>query len=373
MKPLFSPIAVVIGISFLSGLPLLSQQVSPPPAVVAPAKPAADPFFVGQDAKEKAEDAYLLQQLEGESSQDVNPKPKERWSGRISNRGGAAVGVAPVTVPFAAQNLLTRSVGSSKPLLVRTSEPEPKTQAALEQDLSVMAHILGKAINELPGGRGNMKALGIDLFFTPGSAPLHSLYLDNYGALFFLGVNFPLIAPPEKHAEEKPAGDSDWEDAREELYGQRSQAGLPGEPAEDYRQEKVDKLKEKLLEALKNATNIRGLKPDEFVTVWVSGGNNGGSRRLRVMKANPAGGMGGDIVSVDQPASLARRTMMTLRVSKAQIDAYSKGKIGLEEFQKHAQITTYTGDAVGGGADVFVGGGGYAGRNSVFRNLNIDH
>src|SRR5262249_54718529 len=135
------------------------------------------------------------------------------------------------------QALLTRSGKSSpKALLVRTSNPDPKSQAALEEDLAVMAHILNKATDDLPGGQPHPpSALGVDLFFSPGAAPMRSLYLDNYGAVFFLNVGFPLIAP-EKAEEEKPAADSAWEDAKEELYGQHGPGAMVGEPAEEYSQ-----------------------------------------------------------------------------------------------------------------------------------------
>jgi hypothetical protein len=378
----------VVGLSLLSSWALLAQT-SPPAAPSAAGKRAA------KDAKEKAEDAALLQQLESEAqSSDADVKPKESRSGRSAGHGTKA-GVGPVTVPFTVQNLLTRPGGGAvKPLMVRTSDPDSKAQAALEEDLAVMAHILGKTVDESAGGQANTtKALGIDVFFTPGSSPLRSLYLDNYGAVFFLSVGFPLIAPQEKRVEEKPATDSDWEDARQELYGQRLQAAIPGEPAEDFSQEKVDKLREKLLESLKNATNIRGLKPDEFVTLWVSGGASSSGRRFRTVKANAPGNFGGVVGAEFSPdgqrivtasddrtvriwdtqtgqevlrregrASPSSRTIMTIRVTKGDIDSYSKGKLVFDEFQKRARITTYTSEGSGVPGDgVFVGG--YTGKS----------
>jgi hypothetical protein len=203
---------------------------------------------------------------------------------------------------------------------------------------------------------------------------MRSMYLDNYGALFFLNVSFPVVAPPEKHQDEKPVADSAWEDARQELYGQRLQANAPGEPAEEFSQEKVAKLKEILLEALKNATNIRDLKPDEFVTLWVSGGISGAMGRYRVVKHK--GTLDGNGVPADEapmparpdrvdaieagPRHAARRTILTIRVSKAEIDAYAKGKTSAEDFAKRARITTYTGDAPGGADGLMIGN--YNGR-----------
>jgi len=209
----------------------------------------------------------------------------------------------------------------------------------------------------VPGAAVNgNKPMGIDVFFNFSASPLRTLYIENYGALFFLGVNFPLLAPAERHIEEKPVGDSAWEDARQELYGQR--VGGLGEPGEGYSQEKVDKLKETLFEALKNATNIRGLKAEDFLTVWVCGGNSGG--KVRMVKNK--GADGANVVVADAPISQARRTVLTIRVRKSEVDDYAKGKISLEDFEKRAQLTAYTGDSAGPAGDAFLTGGGYVGR-----------
>src|SRR5262249_25111064 len=157
------------------------------------------------------------------------------------------------------------------------------------------------------------------------------------GAVFFLSVGFPLIAPAEKHEEEKPAADSAWEDARQEVYGQRLQANAPGEPAEQFSQEKVTKLKEILIGALKNATNIRQLKPEEYVTLWVSGAT-GKFRTVKQSRTNA----GGDTLIINQAGIPPRKTILTMRASKADIDSYAKGKLTAEDFEKRVAITTYT-------------------------------
>src|SRR5262249_12160517 len=52
----------------------------------------------------------------------------------------------------------------------------------------------------------------------------------------------------------------------------------------------------------------------------------------------------------------ARQTMLTLRVKKAEVDAYSKGKIRLDQLQERAHVTAYVsglGNIPGGGANGF--------------------
>jgi hypothetical protein len=349
MKSHVSHIILICSATLLTSLPLSAQNK---------ALPAATPPVsagVSQEAKEKAEDAALLQQLDSDQPPRNNAKQKGQWSPNPAMRGGGGVGVA-AAAPYRLENLAGHAGQASRALVIRTSVPEPKAQAALEEDLSVMSHILNKALEELPGGRGNAnKVLGIDIF-SPGATPLRSLYLDNYGAVFFLGVNFPLIAPAEKPAEVKhTVGDSVWEDAYQEVYGQRQGNGM-GESGEDYSQEKVDKLKDLLFESLKNATNIRGLKPEEFVTVWVSGGTSSGRARVHAFKNNS---QGNNFIATE-PVIPARRTVLTVRASKSDIDAYAKGKLSTEGFQKHALVTAYTGDS--GTAQDGLEIGNYVGR-----------
>ena len=354
MKPSLFTVTVATAISVLQATTLLGQSAPSASTSSAGAGNRSHNEQGNQDAKEKSEDAALLQQLD---SGETPPPPNNKWApGGGAWGGGGKVGVV------RAQTLLARPGGAPKALLVRTTNPDPKMQAALEEDLSVMAHILTKAIEDLPGAQAHpMNALGVDLFFTPGSTPMRSMYLDGYGALFFLNVGFPLIAPAEKTPEEKPVGDSAWEDAKQELYG-RPQGNAVGEPTEEYSQEKVDKLKETLLEALKNASNIRDLKPEESVTLWVSGGASGGAGRFRVVKHSAPGARVGNTIGMDQVISPSRRTILTIRVKKADIDAYAKDKLSAQEFQKHAQITAYTGDPAGGVPEGF-GGGYITGRN----------
>jgi hypothetical protein len=325
-------------------------------ATTPPASPAAQrqQDITGSEAKERAEDAALLQQLESTASATPGKNNNNNWT----TRGPKPMTVFPATPGHHAQALFTRSPAVPKTLLVRTSNPEPKAQAGLEEDLAVMSHILHKSLEDLPGGQAHqMNALGVDLFFSPAVSPMRSLYLDNYGAVFFLSVGFPLVAPPDKTQEEKPARDSAWDDARQELYGQRFEGAWVGQPGEEYTQEKVEKLKEALINAIKNASNIRDLKPEEYVTVWVGGSANGGAGRFRVTKRNAPGPAAANVVVTDEAVVPSRRTMLTLRVSKADIDGYAKGKLDRGDFEKRVRITTYTGDSpVDAGEAMVVGG-----------------
>ena len=129
-----------------------------------------------------------------------------------------------------------------------------------------------------------------------------------------------------------------------------------GEPGEEYSQEKVEKLKETLLDAIKNASNIRDLKADEFVTIWVGGSGNGSAGRVRFTKRNSPGAA--NVIVADQGIRPSRRTVLTLRASKGDIDAYAKGKFNRGDFEKRTRITTYTADSPAGISEGLAGGGG---------------
>lgn len=240
--------------------------------------------------------------------------------------------------------MVTRPGAGSRALVVHTGQPDAKAQSGLEEDLAVMSHLLDKALEDVPGAQRNgNRAMGIDVFFSPGASPVRSLYIDSYGALFFLKVQFPLLAPAEKHSEEKVNPDSAWEEARQELYGQHQGNG-PGEPGEEFNQDKVDKLKETLFETMKNASNIRGLKAEDFVTICISGGSSSGGR-VRKIRTNPAGNLGGNIEVTTASESAASRSFLTLRARKSDIDHFSKGLLTLGDFQKQSQLTTYGADS----------------------------
>jgi hypothetical protein len=185
-----------------------------------------------------------------------------------------------------------------------------------------------------------------------------------------LDVGFPLVSPPAKteaQKDEAPA-DSTWEAAKRELYGPRNTAGSAPAPAVEYSEEKVGKLKDALVESLKNAANIRNLKPDDSVTVCVFGGAGGAttgnwtSSTTRIVRMDGSGAVPGAATSAvatnrtgppvvttsGDGGAATRGTILTVRVKKSDVDAFAKGKLNADEFRKKAAITTYAGNAVGG-------------------------
>jgi hypothetical protein len=254
---------------------------------------------------------------------------------------------------------------SGQTLLIRTGDLDPDSQKQLEEDLNVMSRILSKATED-EAARGP-RAMGIDLMFGPGFRPVRSLYLEGYGALFMVDVNFPLIAPPTPEEDEtaEPKGETEttWEQAREELYG----VPHPPEPAvalgwnqeiaegQEYDAEKVERLRQTLLESIKNATNIRQLTGKDFVTLCVLGGPTSTTqlRRQESIKKYPRQtgtssnvsltGQGYAVVLEKEIGSAAPRAVMTFQARKSDIDRFARGEITLDQFRELTQTQIYPG------------------------------
>jgi hypothetical protein len=243
------------------------------------------------------------------------------------------------------------SGGASASLVIRSTDTDAKNISAVEEDLNIMSSILAKAAEARDNN--SPKAMGIRLFsFEDG---LKNLHIDGYGDIFLLKVNFPLAGPPDETAatESKEPTNSAWESAKRELYGPHG--GDPYEnwqtetiikPRESYNPKRVEKLKDSLVEALKNAANIRSLKDDEVVTVVVTSGESGHDTYLRKvmidagMAAAATATSGGGDAEHGKPANRQKSTL-TLRAKKSDIDAFAREKINLDAFRKKVAIALY--------------------------------
>jgi hypothetical protein len=139
-----------------------------------------------------------------------------------------------------------------------------------------MSLLLQKKLEEAVGENSPTYRMGIPLLLRSGQRSLESLYLDGFGVLFSVNVNFPLVAPPASTMKENEdtTGSDDWNQARRELYGKRGtreSANPFGSGIVPFDADQVGALKKALLEALKNSANIRNLKSDESVVVTVFG------------------------------------------------------------------------------------------------------
>ena len=245
------------------------------------------------------------------------------------------------------------------PLVIRSSAGDEASLANMMEDLTVMSRIIHKNIARGGSRERQESASGITLSAFGSSRRPNTYYLDGYGAVFLVSVKFPLVPPTtkEERAKDEKAVDTDWEQTKMEMYGPRASSRAwvfgvsPDAPPVEYDADKVERLKNDLTEALKNATNIRNLKPEEYVTVAVIGTESSPpmtTKRVKKVRTNRNGpGQNNDADDVVLAVAAAgdqvlhRQTTLTVRVRKSDADAFAKDKLSLEEFRKKVSIQAY--------------------------------
>jgi len=272
-------------------------------------------------------------------------------------------------------NLLQHAAQSI--LVIPLDEIKAEDLAAITEDVGIMCRVLDKKLEQ----EARIEPAKRTPFPFGANNETEGIYLEGYGALFLLNVNFPLIPPPEikKEGPPKEEGDTFWEETKNELhstkeYGTLSGGGYGGgvyggggyggvaklytygvdRSSENYDPEKVEQLKTTLIRSLKHAANIRNLKPDESVIISVRGcapgvvvqetvieknadrgsttsrsGSVGVSRRAPVLRTLPA------------EEGNAASTVLTIRAKKSEIDAFAKGQATFDQFRQKVCIHTH--------------------------------
>jgi hypothetical protein len=366
MKTLIRHSAALAAILMATGLVLAQQTPPPDPGDDAKGEAAKDTPKKVKKHTLKTDNASIEMTDDGQSG-NLNLNSGGAGGGGIGGFGGGggmsggSFGGGGVGSGFGgggtfsanAQGFAFDSEGTkAHTLIVRSGNIGASKIAALEEDLPVMSRIFDKALEKNAGDDEPMSAMNIPIFTFGGAQKFRSFYLDGYGVLFLQQVPFPLAEPPKEATEKqtKAAPDSTWERTKRELYGSPDSGnvllGQP-QPAEAYDAEKVSHAKEALLEALKNAANIRELRPEEYITLVVTtsrGGRSGrffsvgnkisNGQRNVVIRGGPKGATLNVLGDEPRPGS-----MLTIRVRKSDVDAYAKGKLSSEEFRQKAELS----------------------------------
>ena len=255
------------------------------------------------------------------------------------------------------------SSSSRRTLVIPKGEFNPEFMANAEEDLNVMSVILEKAVEMRSEDEGK-KAMGIDIFSS--SSGIKNLLIEGHGAIFTLKTKVALLPPPTPQREEvkeKETTSTEWDEARRALYGPseiekeihrawgKVQTSFSSS-AEEYDEQKLQRLKDSLTESLKSASNIRGLAGDQTVTVIVLSSSPVSEVRKVVAGASRGGSRSGpsnrDRVEVyartdhdrDRP-NMRSGSRLMLQVKKSDIDAYAKGRINGEAFRDKVKIQVY--------------------------------
>ena len=279
--------------------------------------------------------------------------------------------------PFLGGSFPFGKTGGTSPLVIHSGAiQDDQARGMIVEDLNVMHRILTKAASAGNASAGTKTAMGIAVFSPGGKSAPSSIYLEGFGVVFLLNVNYPLTAPPSNDDATPAANpeDTTWEEAKREVYGQRStrrpgtgmspemmaRYGLasPEPPRQvPYNKARVEVLTSALMTAARNVTNIRKLDDEENVVVVVRG--TSGGKTTHVVKSLNSGEAEGsqesgrsarhgptDVVfSVNAVGYVtsdnAPDSTLTLRFKKADAAALANGRLSLEEFRKRAKIVAY--------------------------------
>lgn len=233
---------------------------------------------------------------------------------------------------FKNQNRLVQRLGSSQGAaydreiqVIPAKEAEASKIAAISRDLQVMLHILEKRFVGYKFAYGNTDPLFADLgqIFVADDRATKAMYIEGFGALFFMEVNFPVKPLPASEKQDtkgaEDAIDQTWKQAEQELFSPESYDAGHLAPTIAFDAETVENLKTELINRLKHASNIRSMGPGDLVVVTVYGGSSNIPRGIAYY-----------------PSAL------TIRAKKSDIDAFGQGELDVAQFREKAEVLTYT-------------------------------
>ncbi len=276
---------------------------------------------------------------------------------------------------------VSRTTGRRDPApatVVAFTKADPAVLQQIQEDLTVMAHILDQAMERSLGDLAPPSRMGVPLLYTSAQGAARPIYLEGFGALFIMRVSIPLFAPPSPpHAQPEQALDSEWESARREVLGPGGSGDTLGAPMlggeTPFDPQQVEALKLTVIKALRNAANIRNLTPEEYVSVAIFGqptapgtvvfsssANSNLPRPARPDAPTPPGssrsssagtsakrsfGHAGAFAMKPTPthAGWPRETVLTFRVKGADARAFASDKISFEDFSKKVTVNQYGG------------------------------
>jgi hypothetical protein len=225
-------------------------------------------------------------------------------------------------------------------LVIPAEQIETKRLVTIMEDLTVMSRILDKKL----GRSQNDPLFGTLSALSDARGGTQCIYLDGYGALFIIKVDFPLTPSVRAQDEEETEEPTDrvWEETRQEILAgpgviRRRKIRVQPDKEHRYDAEKVEELKRNLIKSLRHAANIRNLEAGEWVIFTVMGEGS---------LPGEAGGCGRCHQPCEGESEAARKgcplaTVMTIRVDKSDVDAFAAGELDLDEFRETVQIYTY--------------------------------
>lgn len=218
---------------------------------------------------------------------------------------------------------------TSATLILPGENPDPNQLRRLHEDMVVFSEILQEGLHPLLMRPDEMNTAGSSGQQNP------STYIEGYGAVFPLYVDFPLIDRGNRGVSPKAdRKDLVWETAKERIWNSR-----PSGKATDvsFDAQRIERLKDTLMETMRHGSNIRGLSETDWIVVAVQ------CRPPRAQigfdyfygKASAGASTAGAANSRNTPSAVI------LRVSKGVVDAFAEDRMTKEDFRKKVHVITY--------------------------------
>ena len=361
MKTLTQTIFVTVALTLLTACVVTARNVSDEEIQAADVELQVQKAQLEQSKAEFA--AALAQAQIGQPAAPVLPTtPMPATPTQVTE---ASDNIYTLTTKGLSYGLQSGSTGMV--LVIPSGQTKTEDLLTINEDMSVMSRIFEKNIEQaqLTMARGSIfvsRQNTLSTFLGGGRGEIQSIYLQDYGALFLMKVDFPLTPPPDMQDDEKETikaekGDPVWQQMRREIYepDKVDRRRRTDRPEEKYDPEKVENLKTTLIKALKHATNIRSLKPDESVVLTVTG--IGGSTSAKIITTTRTGenqvlvqerdadgktitrliqGTGKELNDI----GLSSPAILVIRAKRSEIDDFAKGNLDFDKFRERVQVLT---------------------------------
>lgn len=246
------------------------------------------------------------------------------------------------------------SAGSANAvLLVPSGQSAREESLALTEDLTIMCRVFDRLLEQAGLKESNVPAISgyflspdggrwLRRIVDPPADRTGCLYIQGYGPLFVMGVEFPLVPPPVTEAAAEPNEPADplWNQVRQETYAPQTARRIDRPaPRNEYNALKVQQLKKTLTRALKHAANIRAVDQNASLTVVVKGlaASAPSSSGPWALRSQARWDVRGAPVA-DATESPGATSMLTLRAGMEDIRALASGQITDDEFRQRIEL-----------------------------------
>lgn len=241
----------------------------------------------------------------------------------------------PPTVPVFGWNT---SQNAPAVLIVPSADLSGERAGELAEDLNVMCAVFDKLLGDAGvETRSWSSRVG---YYRRHERSCRCVYLPDFGPLFLIEVDFPLAARREALSpDETQSEDALWAEVRSNMHSPRTGANYhENQMLIEYDNLKVESLKRTLRRAVKHASNVRHLGPNEQIVAMVIE-----SPSSRHTAARIATGSGRGYSGYTSVVAMGSRptNIVSVRSSKKEVDALAKGQIDAAAFDATVDILSY--------------------------------